>query len=308
MFVREILLLCHGDTKADTRAGDRAGSLKSRSKRQAQKLGSWLQVNGLAPDITLAAPTEGARVSAEKALKAGGGTAREIVEDPRLCRALVVDQISALSERAAPRMLCSGHFDTLTELLHHLAPDAPSLRPGTLAEVRLRDEQLQEGTGQVKRIVAADDLPDGFPYRGPGGPERRPRPAYYYAQSAALPYRHHKGAVQILLVTSSSGQKWGIPKGICEPGLTPQESAAKEALEEAGVSGQIREACIGHYDHAKWGATCAVEVYPMRVTGMLSERQWDESHRQRKWVSPKNAAARVDHPDLAAIIAGFEGE
>ena len=305
MFVQELLLLCHGDTKADKRAGDMARGLKSRSKRQAQKLGSWLQTNGLAPDITLAAPSEGARVSAEKALKAGGGTAWDIVTDLRLCHASAVDQISALSERAAPRMLCSGSSDTLTDLLHHLAPDAPSLRPGTLAQVHLRDEQLHERTGHVKRIVAADELPDGFPYPGPDGSERRPRPAYYYTQSAALPYRHHKGSVQIMLVTSSSDQKWVIPKGICEPGLTPQESAAKEALEEAGVIGQIGETCIGRYDHAKWGATCAVAVFPMIVTKMLSNKKWDESHRKRKWVSPKQASARVDHPDLAAIIAGF---
>ena len=307
MAVRELLLLCHGDTKADKRAGDRAGSLKSRSKRQAQKLGSWLQTNGLVPDITLAAPTDGARVSAEKALKAGGSTARDIVEDPRLCRASVTEQISALSERAAPRMLCSGPAETLTGLLHHLAPDAPSLRPGTLAEVRLRDESLHEGTGQARRIVAADDLPDGFPYPGPGGSERRPRPAYYYTQSAALPYRHHNGEVQVLLVTSSSGQKWGIPKGICEPGLTPQDSAATEALEEAGVTGQIGEVCLGRYDHAKWGATCAVTVYAMRVTGMVSDECWDENHRQRRWLSPERAAARVTHPGLARIIAEFTG-
>lgn len=307
MFVHELVLLCHGDTKADRGGGDLACALKSRSKRQAQKLGSWLQANGFEPDITLASPADCARVSAEKALKAGGGTSRDLVTDARLHHAPVVDQISALSERAAPRMLCSGHADTLTDLLRHLAPDAPPLRPGMLARLRLRDGALQAGTGRLQRMVAADDLPDGFPYPGPGGSERRPRPAYYYTQSAALPYRHHEGAVQVLMVTSSSGRTWGIPKGICEPGLTPQESAAREALEEAGIIGQIRQACIGRYDHAKWGATCAVAVYPMRVTRILSGREWDESHRTRKWVSPEAAAAHVAQPDLARIIAGFGG-
>lgn len=308
MFVRELLLLCHGDAKAGTGADDRALGLKSRSKRQAQKLGSWLQANGLVPDITLASPTDCAQVSAEKALKAGGGTVRDIMTVIRLERASVIDQVSALAELAAPRLLCAGHPDRMTCLLRHLVPDAPSLRAGTLAWVRLRDERLQHGTGQLERIVAADDLPDDFPYPGPGGPERRARPAYYYTQSAALPYRHHKGAVQILLVTSSGGTKWVIPKGICEPGLTPQASAEKEALEEAGVIGRIKAACIGRYAYAKWGASCSVAVYPMRVTGMLPDSQWGESHRQRKWVSPQTACARVAHPDLARIIAGFNGE
>ena len=307
MSVQELLLLCHGDTKADKGAGDLARGLKSRSKRQAQKLGSWLQVNGLEPDITLASPADCALVSAEKALKAGGGTARDIVSDARLYRAPVVDHISALSERAAPRVLCSGHTDTLTDLLRHFAPDAAPLRPGTLAQLRLRDAALQAGTGRLQRMIAADDMPDGFPYPGPGGPELRPRPAYYYTQSAALPYRHHEGAVQVLMVTSSSGQKWVIPKGICEPGLTAQDSAATEALEEAGIIGEVEQACIGRYEHAKWGATCAVSVYPMVVTRMLPDSERDERHRRREWVSPREAAARVAHPGLARIISGFAG-
>lgn len=307
MSVRDLLLLCHGDAKADDGAGDMARALKSRSKRQAQKLGAWLQEQGHAPDIAVASPAERALVSVEKALKAGGGTARSIVTDQRLYRASVVDQVSALSDRAAPAMLCSGHPDTLTDLLRHLAPDAPAMRPGSLAHVRLRGGALGKGTGRVKRLVAANDLPDSFPFPGPGWPERRPRPAYYYTQSAALPYRRHKGAVQVLLVTTSSGRKWGIPKGICEPGLSPQDSAAKEALEEAGVMGRIGAVRLGQYDHAKWGATCTVAVYPMDVTKVLSDSQWDESHRQREWVSPHKAAARVAHPDLARIVAAFRG-
>jgi len=94
MFVHELVLLCHGDTKADRGGGDLACALKSRSKRQAQKLGSWLQANGFEPDITLASPADCARVSAEKALKAGGGTSRDLVTDARLHHAPVVDQIS----------------------------------------------------------------------------------------------------------------------------------------------------------------------------------------------------------------------
>lgn len=307
MTIRELVLLCHGAAKVNRDASDMARPLKSSSKRQAQKFGSWMQEQGLSPDIALASPAEPALVSAEKALKAGGWTAQDIVTDLRLYRASVADQVAALADRAAPRMLCAGHPDALTDLLRHLAPGGPELSHGTLALLRLPHGPLQAGVARIEQVVAADDLPDGFPYPGPGGTERRARPAYYYTQSAALPFRYHEGALQVLLVTSSSGRKWVIPKGICEPGLTPQDSAAKEALEEAGVQGRMHSTCIGRYDHAKWGATCSVEVYPMAVSRLLSDSQLDESHRRRKWLSPKQAAARVAHPDLAQIVAGFNG-
>ena len=47
-------------------------------------------------------------------------------------------------------------------------------------------------------------------------------------------------------------------KGIKDPGLSPRESAAKEALEEAGIEGEIADAALGSYTCEKWGATCTV--------------------------------------------------
>ena len=66
------------------------------------------------------------------------------------------------------------------------------------------------------------------------------------------------------------------------------------------------EQVIGHFDHAKSGATCAIMVCPMRVTKMLSDDRWNESHRWLQLAQPKRAATRVAHPDRAQNIAGFE--
>jgi 8-oxo-dGTP pyrophosphatase MutT (NUDIX family) len=43
--------------------------------------------------------------------------------------------------------------------------------------------------------------------------------------------------MEVLLIGSSKGTHWVIPKGIHEPGLSATESASHEALEEAGVKG-----------------------------------------------------------------------
>ncbi len=84
-------------------------------------------------------------------------------------------------------------------------------------------------------------------------------------QSGVVPYRITNGKIEILLVTSSSGKHWVIPKGWITPWLTSADSAAKEAWEEAGVKGNVIEPAIGFYKTRKWGYLCQVEVFPMLV-------------------------------------------
>ena len=92
-----------------------------------------------------------------------------------------------------------------------------------------------------------------------------------------------------------------IPKGIIEPDLSPAESAAKEALEEAGVEGRVGTEPLGHYEYEKWGGTCSVEVFVLEVDRVHDE--WAEDHRQRLWLTPAAAAERVEEEDLARLIA-----
>lgn len=134
--------------------------------------------------------------------------------------------------------------------------------------------------------------------------KRPPLPAWMYRQSAALPYRWREGDLEVLLVTSRKGKHWILPKGIVEPGLTPPDSAAKEAEEEAGVVGEISSESLGSYQYEKWGGTCSVEVYPLRVQAELGD--WMESGmRRRQWQTLSAALAQVDNDGLRAVIARF---
>ena len=126
-------------------------------------------------------------------------------------------------------------------------------------------------------------------------------PNSFYKQSAVIPYRKTKGGIEILIITSRSRKRWVIPKGVIEPNLTPEDSAAKEAFEEAGVTGKVKKKCIGTYDYKKWGGVCSVKVYPMKVAKELTE--WPEdTMRSRKWVSIDEAAATVTENKLKKII------
>ncbi|MCU7959864.1 MAG: NUDIX hydrolase [gamma proteobacterium symbiont of Bathyaustriella thionipta] len=136
----------------------------------------------------------------------------------------------------------------------------------------------------------------------PAGKEQRDRPAYYYTQSSVIPYRINKGQLQILIVRSSKKKHWIIPKGIAEPGYSLQDSAKKEAWEEAGVEGKVSQTALGSYLYIKWGAQCTVSVYPMRVSRELAEKDWQESHRGRRWVSVKEAGDCLRQEQLQPLL------
>lgn len=128
-------------------------------------------------------------------------------------------------------------------------------------------------------------------------------PEHFYQQSAVLPFRLDRGRLEILLITSRRRKRWVLPKGVVELDLSPAESAAKEAMEEAGIEGVVAARPLGEYSYEKWGGTCTVEVFPMAVHTTFDV--WPESYRDRHWLDPVEAAERVREPALKAMILGF---
>jgi 8-oxo-dGTP pyrophosphatase MutT (NUDIX family) len=130
-------------------------------------------------------------------------------------------------------------------------------------------------------------------------------------QYAALPWRRAPG-FEILLITSRETRRWVIPKGWPIPEKSAAESAAQEAFEEAGIRGQMVAQAMGHYTYSKRQRGDAkkrfrVDVFAMEVTEVLD--QWPEAHeRARQWLSPAEALALVEEPELAALIRTFAGE
>lgn len=131
-------------------------------------------------------------------------------------------------------------------------------------------------------------------------------PDWIYRQSAVLPYRRRDGGVEVLLITSRGGRRWVLPKGIVEPGMTAPASAAKEAREEAGIEGAVSKRSLGRYRQDKWGGTCRIEVFPMRVTTVLED--WPEAGiRRREWLPLKAAIERVGDKKLRGIFKRLPG-
>jgi 8-oxo-dGTP pyrophosphatase MutT (NUDIX family) len=71
------------------------------------------------------------------------------------------------------------------------------------------------------------------------------------AVAAAVPVRRRKpGGCEFLLVRTSHGERWTFPKGRVERGESLSQAAAREAREEAGVSGRIGTEPLGVYRYA----------------------------------------------------------
>jgi phosphohistidine phosphatase len=313
MTVRDILLLRHGKSDWSQPSPDIARPLKSRGKRGAQQMGVWIAQQQLIPQQVLTSPAVRARLTAEKCVKSMGQTVELITEMPSLYEAAPTTLLKSLQQLnpAIKRLMLVGHNPELEALLEMLAsreieiPEDGKLLPtATLAHLTFEGpwQELTPASAQLKAIVRSRNLPKTFPFPNPDSPEQRNRPAYYYTQSSVIPYRTTTEGIEILMITSSSGKRWVVPKGIQEPGKSAQESAAIEAHEEAGVTGSVTAEPLGHYRYPKWGSECAVSVYPMLVDRELPEQVRLERYRQRRWLSPEAAAERVSQTELKPLI------
>ena len=206
----------------------------------------------------------------------------------------------------AERTLLTGHNPGLEDLIdyldHERTPETATDRHADTVDPAGRLEFAGPRMRHRRAGGAFEDIADGFPFPGPDGTERRPRPSYYYTQSAVIPYRFEGAQLQVLVVASSKQRHLVVPKGIQTPGMTAQTSAAKEALEEAGVLGDVGDESLGSYQYTKWGATVTCVVYPMHVTEVIPEADWEERHRGREWLSAADAAERLKQPELRPMV------
>jgi len=114
---------------------------------------------------------------------------------------------------------------------------------------------------------------------------------------------------EILLITSLNSKRWIVPKGWPEAELTPAENAAREAFEEAGVTGKIGAEPVGSFHYLKekkdgGGVPCQVDVFALAVTQQLDE--WPEKGaREMLWLAPEEAAAKVSEPGLRQLLKTF---
>lgn len=114
---------------------------------------------------------------------------------------------------------------------------------------------------------------------------------------------------EVLLLTSRETRRWVIPKGWPMEGKKAHAVAEREAYEEAGVKGDVDQTTFGHFEYEKklrsgLIVTCRVQVHLLEVAKMSGDFPEKEC-RELAWVTPSEAANRVNEPELKALITRF---
>ncbi|CAL5420680.1 unnamed protein product [Camellia sinensis] len=118
--------------------------------------------------------------------------------------------------------------------------------------------------------------------------------------------------VEVLMINSASGPGLLFPKGGWENDETVEEAALREALEEAGVRGDLLH-FLGYYkfksktlqDEFSPEGLCKASMFALLVKEEL--QSWPEqSTRQRTWLTIPEAIERCRHPWMReALEDGF---
>lgn len=302
----DILLLRHGKSDWSVGVDDFHRPLTNRGKRSAQRIGLWLQTHDLVPEHIWVSPAKRAMETAEKTIKVMGLPIRQIQRLPEMYEAssATVLEVITKARQNVGRTLIVGHNPGMELALMDLVAEqitdhnADKVMPtATLAHLSFTGNQVT-----LKHLIKPKTLPKQFPVPTEQGISYCDRPAYYYQQSGVLPFRWHEGGLQVLLITKSRKQQWGLPKGIIEPGYSPTDSAAKEAEEEAGVRGEVEAEPLGHYQHEKWGGVCHITLYPMKVTELINDDSWESHKRQRQWFTLTEAQQQISNPAIVDML------
>ncbi len=119
-------------------------------------------------------------------------------------------------------------------------------------------------------------------------------------QASAVPFRRYGERVEFCLITTSAG-RWGFPKGYIDSGESLEQTALKEALEEAGLHGRILGTPLVGYRTDKNGHSKKVVALLMEVSDC--DDKWEEAKlRKRRWVSQDEAQELLNRGYLQACL------
>jgi len=180
---RELMLLRHAKSDWPVDVDDIDRPITDPGKRGIQRLGVWLAQQSMQPDFVVSSPAERAWTTTEKTIKAMGRGIDEVARDERIYNADLASLLAVLSDvpDTAERTLLVGHNPGMEDLIDYLDHVGTGERvpTGTLTRLTMPDDwsSLGSGCATVEQVVRSKELPEGFPFPGPDGTERRPRPS-----------------------------------------------------------------------------------------------------------------------------------
>ena len=109
------------------------------------------------------------------------------------------------------------------------------------------------------------------------------------SHAAAVCYRLTADGPRLLLITTSDGQRWIIPKGHIELNESSWSVVAWETLEETGWDGAIDRTSLGTFVYGAGDRRVLVEAFLLEAT----HRPQPGEDRRQVWLAP---------PDLPRLL------
>lgn len=120
-------------------------------------------------------------------------------------------------------------------------------------------------------------------------------------QAGVIPFRVVGDRYEFCVITARKSRRWGFPKGAIPKGLSLEQAALLEALEEAGLVGELLGRSLGSFRGSKRDRVETITLFLMRVDGV--KKTWKESkERERRWVTLSEAFELLDRPSLAHLL------
>lgn len=120
-------------------------------------------------------------------------------------------------------------------------------------------------------------------------------------QSGSAPYIVYGSEIRVMLVTPSAGGGWILPKGNIAKRMDTLKSAAKEALEEAGVVGVCENHVLGIVNVNKTTDDIAtIHIYPLAIERILS--RWEEEGTRCRRLFQIDQAIRIMKTEESAEV------
>jgi len=117
-------------------------------------------------------------------------------------------------------------------------------------------------------------------------------------QSGAIVVRETGEEPQFLLITNKAGDRWLFPKGTIKKSETPEEAAQREALEEAGVAGELL-AYVGATVAEDDDERVRVNYFLLREIAHPAEAEDD---RRVRWCGAEEAIGLLWSPALRELL------
>lgn len=130
--------------------------------------------------------------------------------------------------------------------------------------------------------------------------------------SGGVAYRQGKRGTEVALISVGKPARWQLPKGIVDPGETPEITAVREVKEEAGISTKLQQKIdaieywyVGDKGKERVRFHKFVHFYLLAYTsGDIRKHDWEVN--EARWVNIKTAKEMLSFKSEKEVLEKAE--